>query len=291
MSNYLKLFRVNHYIKNLLIFFPIFFNSSIFDKNLLINSSIAFVIFCLITSVVYVFNDIADIENDRNHPIKRNRPLASGAISIFSAKMSIIVLLTLIFLIEYLCFYYNVFSDSQVIYSSIIIIIYMFLNFIYSLKLKNKAIFDIMILASGFLIRVLYGGFVTSIEISNWLYLTVLSAALFMALGKRRGELRKNKKKSRPVLKFYSDQYLSQFMYLFLTCTMVFYSLWCSIGNQTSNSLLIYSVLFVIFIIMRYSIIIEKDSYADPIDVILNDKELMLSSILYIVYMGVVIYA
>ncbi|MDD3341511.1 MAG: hypothetical protein PHN72_04930 [Bacilli bacterium] len=144
-----------------------------------------------------------------------------------------------------------------------------------------------MILASGFLLRVYFGGVVVDVEISSWLYLTVLSGALYLVIGKRRGELLKNKADARPVLKYYTKEFLDKFMYLFLALTLVFYSLWCTVGG---GNLLIYSLLFVIFIVMRYSLIVEGDSLGDPVDVLFQDKILLVTVLLYGIYMGGVLY-
>lgn len=166
------------------------------------------------------------------------------------------------------------------------------MNVLYSKGLKNIPIIDVMILAFGFVLRVLYGGALTDTEISNWLFLTVLSICMFAGFGKRRNEMIKNKSQSRKVLQEYTKNFLDKSMYLFLSLALVFYSLWCTNGFRfMETNLLTYSVLFVIFIVLKYALTIEQDSYGDPIDVILKDKTLMVVSTIYIVYMVVAIYA
>ncbi len=292
MTKYLKLFRVNHYLKNFLIFFPIFFSTGLFNASMLLKVFFGFIIFCLLSSTIYIFNDIVDVENDKLHPKKKNRPIASGQISIPKAKFIIIALLFIIIIINLSLFFYHIYSISEFIFSSLVLAIYLFLNILYSKGLKNVPIIDILILSSGFLLRVIYGGSIISVEVSSWLYLTVLSISLYMSLGKRKGELNKNGSKSRKVLSYYTKDFLDKFMYVFLTSSIIFYSLWCIQGFQDPNRvlLLMYSVIFVIFIVMKYSLDLENDSLGDPIDVIYSDKILLIVTTLYIVYMGGIIY-
>ena len=162
------------------------------------------------------------------------------------------------------------------------------MNILYSIKLKHVPIVDIFILTLGFLIRVVYGSVSIGVSISNWMYLTVLAVSFYAALGKRRNEYIKNGSKSREVLKYYNKDYLNKFMNTFLTAAIVFYSLW---ANNMNSVFFLISILFVIFILMRYSLIVEGDSFGDPVDVVLNDKLLFFSIITYGLYMGGVLYA
>lgn len=286
MKNYIKLLRVKHYMKNFLVFLPLVFSGNAFNFDKLVPNILGFLVFCLISSVIYIINDIKDINEDRNHPIKKNRPLASNKISIKKAVWILIVLLILSIIIQTIIVqkYYINFN------SFLFIIIYIILNVIYSFGLKNIPVVDILILSLGFIIRVLYGGAITSINISSWLFLTVLSMALYLGLGKRRNELIKNSN-SRKVLSEYNKTFLDKTMYMFLGMTLLFYSLW-TIGENTfvDNNPIIYSILIIIFIVMRYSLIVEGDSFGDPVDVVTSDKILMFSIIFYLIYIGVVLY-
>ena len=157
------------------------------------------------------------------------------------------------------------------------------MNLLYSFGLKNIPIVDVTILAFGFVLRVLYGGLLLDIEISNWLFLTVLSVSFYMALGKRNNELKKLKDgKTRSVLKQYTQEFLDKNMYVFLGLSIVFYSLWATMG--VSGSLFRYSVIFVILIVMKYSLNLEGDSLGDPIDVLLHDYVLIALVVLYGLY-------
>ena len=234
MKNYLKLMRVKHYIKNFLIFLPLIFNGNLFNKNMFLSTCLGFVSFSLLASTIYIFNDLFDYENDRKHPLKKNRPIASGKISKEKAKLLILVLLILSFGLIYGMYLLNFINKTSFLLSLVVMVLYFFINIMYSIKMKHLPIIDIILLALGFVLRVYFGGSICNIEISSWLNLTVLSFSLYLVIGKRKGELEKNKV-SRPVLKYYTVDFLDKFMYSFLTLTLVFYSLWCV--NNLENTI------------------------------------------------------
>lgn len=147
MKKYIKLIRVKHYIKNLLIFLPIIFSQRITDITALTKTLITFILFCISASIIYVVNDIKDIDKDRNHPKKKNRPLASGEISIKQA-IKVIIILSIILICG------MIISFRSNAYVTVVILVYIIMNMLYSMKLKNIPILDITILATGFLIRV-----------------------------------------------------------------------------------------------------------------------------------------
>ena len=143
--------------------------------------------------------------------------------------------------------------------------------------LKNIPIIDIAILASGFVIRVFYGGFISGLAISNWLYLVVTTGSMYMGLGKRRNELNRTTE-SRKVLKYYSVNFLDRNMYVCVALTDVFYALWTL---ELANNVIRWTVPIFIVILMRYSLDIEGNSDGDPVEVILKDKTLIAMTILY----------
>ena len=284
LKNILKLMRIKHYLKYGLIFLPLIFNSQLFEIKPLLMTFYGFISFCLISSAVYVINDIKDVEKDRMHKIKKNRPIASGAISIKEA-----ILLFIVLTISSLCI--NIFIIKE--FSSILLIsLYLILNIMYSLGLKNIPIIDVVILVSGFVIRVIYGASITSIEISKWLYLTVMSGSFFMGFGKRRNEIIKQGNDSRAVLKYYTKDYLDKFMYACLVLTLMFYSLW-SVDTSTTAKFgenMIYTIPLVMIIFMKYCLDIEGNSYGDPVDVITSDKILMCMVGILAISMYILIY-
>lgn len=285
LKNILKLMRVKHWLKNFLVFFPLVFSTQIFHVGKLTTATLGFISMCLITSVVYIINDLKDVEKDRLHPIKKNRPFASGAISINNGLLIMFILLTITILI-------NIFFIKNY-YALTVLLIYLFANIGYSFGLKNVPIIDILILVSGFVIRVVYGSLITNIEISKWLYLTIMSGSFFMGFGKRRNEMIKQGSKSRDVLKYYTKDYLDKFMYVSIILTVVFYSLW-GIDKATilriGNDYIIYTIPLVLVIIMKYSLNIEGDSHGDPVDVITSDKVLLFLSLLFFIMMFLIIY-
>ena len=282
MKKYLKLLRLKSYIKNLLIFLPIFFSKNINDIYLLKKTIIGFAVFSLLSSVVYILNDLKDVEKDKKHPIKCKRPIASGQITKKQAHIAMVVLFIIIFLLIKLFFRDN-------LQTAILLLLYLFLNILYSVKLKEIPIIDITVLAIGFLIRVLFGALIISVQVSNYLYLTILTASFYMAMGKRRNEILKIgiDEETRTVLKAYSNNFLNENMYMFLALAIMFYSLWCV---DMGNKLLMYTVPLAMIIAMKYSLSIEKGSYGDPVDVITNDKILLLLLGVFSVILGVIVY-
>lgn len=268
---YLKLMRIKHYIKNFLIFLPLFFSKEIINNvEKLLYVFIGFLSFCFVSSIVYIINDIFDAPKDRLHETKKYRPIASGKVSV---KNAIVLIIVLIFLSSIsLIFVGNFLNYFGIIY----VLIYLTINFLYSFGLKNVPIVDVAILVSGFLIRLMFGGFLATVEISNWLYLTVMSMAFYLGLGKRRNELIKNGSETRGVLKYYTKNFLDKNMYMFLAITIVFYALWC---NANVNSYIIWTVPIVILILLKYNMNIEKDTYGDPIEIIYSDKVILLLSL------------
>ena len=282
---YIKLLRINHWMKNLLIFLALIFSGGLLNSSLFVISLFGFISFSFMASAVYIFNDINDINNDKYHFIKKRRPLASGKISIKSAIILLIIMVLLSILI-------NIFLIKN-IYGLIVLCIYAILNILYSIYLKKVPLVDVLILVLGFVIRTYYGAFIIDIEISKWLYLTIMMGSFFMSFGKRRNEIIKYKSKYREVLKFYNKDFLDKYMYVSLVLTIVFYSLWSIDSNtilRVGNDYLIYTIPLVFTIAMKYSLDIEKDDYGDPVDIITKDKILMLLSLLLAIIVAIIIY-
>ena len=212
MKRYLKLMRIHHYIKNILVFAALACSGQFFDVEKLSSAVAAFVAFSMVSSVVYIINDIRDREKDRKHPTKCNRPIAAGTVSVKSACVLAAVLLVIAVVCNGVTFH---------ITSTLLLALYFALNLGYSFGLKNIPIVDISILVAGFLIRILYGAFVTGITISNWLYLTVIALSFYFALGKRRNELKQVGGETRKVLKAYPLNFLDKNMGMCLTLANV----------------------------------------------------------------------
>lgn len=294
MKNIIKLIRPKHYIKNFLIFLPLFFSGELNNINKVSVSLLGFISFCLLASVVYVINDLKDIENDKLNPTKKDRPLASGKIKKKEAIIISLILLLLMCFINIVNLKLEYISKNQFILSISLEILYLVLNILYSFGLKNVPIVDIVILASGFIIRIVYGAVITQIEISNWMYLTVMSGAFYLGLGKRRNEVIKQGDKARKVLKKYNKEFLDKYMYVCLTLSIVFYGLWTIDGKNLvrfGNNYMIWTIPLLMIILMKYSLIIEGDSYGDPVDIILKDKFLLSLILLFAIIIIILLYA
>ena len=284
MKNILKELRIHHYTKNLLVFVALACSGCFFDIYKLIPGIWSFLAFCMISSSVYIFNDIHDVEKDRNHPTKCQSPFASGAISLKKGWTMFFVLICLA--VAFNCMAYSLLS-------SVLLLLYFTLNIAYSLGLKDIPILDVTILVSGFLIRVLYGAVMTQIEVSNWLYLTVIASAFYFALGKRRNELKRVETGvTRKVLSFYTEGFLDKNMYMCLGLANTFYALWAMDKGSAGgySKYLIWTVPIVFLIFMKYSLNIEGNSDGDPVEVLVHDKILIALCVIYGLAMCGIIY-
>ena len=283
MKPYVQLFRVKHYFKNGLLFLPLFFSRQLLDGFQFLRACSGAAAFCFMSSAVYIFNDLKDAEKDRQHSRKKHRPLASGAVSASGAAvcMAAFVLLSI---------FLSVLTGN--LRSLLPLLGYGVINILYSLGLKDKPLIDIVILAAGFTIRVVYGAMAVGVAVSDWMYLTVLAASFYMGLGKRRNELKRegNGGETRVVLKHYTYDFLDKNMYVNLALVNTFYALWTMQMNEGSASHLILTVPIVTVLLMRYSLDVEGDSDGDPIEVILNDRVLIFLAALYLACLVLLLY-
>ena len=269
MREYLRLLRPKHTIKNILVILPLVFSGQLLDGRLLGQGICAVLAFCAAASLVYIINDIRDADRDRQHPTKRFRPIASGAVPVSHAAAEG----TLLCGVTAGLFWLGRFPGEAGWYLAA----YLALNLGYSFGLKNVPIVDVAILVSGFLLRMLFGAAATGIAASGWLYLTVTSVSFYLGLSKRRGELRTSHGDTRKVLQYYSDSFLTQNMQMCLTLAVVFYSLW----SMDRGPQLMWTVPLVICICLRYSMTVEGNSDGDPVEVIYQDKALMALGVLF----------
>lgn len=269
LKSILKLIRPNHWIKNFFIFGPMLFSNNFLNLNIIKVNILTFFSFCLISSTVYVMNDIVDVEKDKNHPKKCNRPIAKGDISIKEA-IFLEILLCISSLI--LAFYLN----KSIFF---IVILYLLNNIAYSFKLKKLVIVDVFSIALGFIFRVLAGSFATGVSASSWIILCTLFLSLFLGFGKRRNEviiLGENAGKHRANLSKYTVNFLDKMINISLSCTIVFYSIYCVLGT-TLNSF-VWTSFFVIWGITRYYYLMYSNNEGgNPTELVLKDKQLILS--------------
>jgi len=293
-----------HWIKNLTLFAALIFTGNLYNEALLIKVIWAIVTFNLATSATYIFNDVLDVKRDLLHPIKRYRPIASGRLS---PSFALIVAFTLAVFALSLAkglnplFFFTVAG-------------YLVLQVLYSLGLKNLAIIDILVIAAGFIIRIYAGAFVIDAHLSVWFLLCVISAALFLAAGKRRaelnllpsGETRKSLTNYRRellnsyVTMFGNAAWMSWALFTFFESPRASLPVWLFLAElsraTTVNKLLMVTIPFTIFGIMRYESLIFEGRSEAPEKLLLTDVALISSVVLWlglvvwILYGGVASY-
>jgi 4-hydroxybenzoate polyprenyltransferase len=261
------LMRPKHYIKNGLVALPLLFSGQLFQGRDAVKVLIGIALFSLVSSIVYIFNDIRDVEKDRKHPKKKCRPLASGAVKVWQAYVLGLVLAGIVVLGT---------AAYLTASSAILLVVYLAINIAYSLGLKNIPVIDIAILASGFVIRVLFGASIIDVAVSAWLYLTMLAGAFYASLGKRRNEIMVNGTASRKVNESYTLNFLDKSMYVFLALVLVFYSLWAIDPMGGGKHSLSWTIPVIMLIFLTYGLAIgKKGAMGDPVDMILGNKTLI----------------
>lgn len=306
LRNYLRLLRPRQWIKNFAVFAAIIFSGELFTYSAFETVLLGFVIFCALSSSIYVINDIFDLNKDKLHPFKRFRPLASGDISI-AEGIFIAILLGISSLIAS-------FVISPAFF--LIAVVYIFLQVSYSVILKHIAVIDILALAGGYILRVYAGEILTNYHISVWLLLTTISLSLFLAIGKRRRELTligeetgKRLSEIRRSLSHYSERLLDVYASIFATSTFISYSLFTFLENSRrftiTNDLffpeflpsylqrkwLMLTIIPVVYGLMRYlQDIYEKHEGESPERVLFADKSLLATVVFWAFLVIVIIY-
>lgn len=280
--NYLKLLRPRQWIKNFFVFAPLVFSSSFTDQSQVFLSLLAFVLFCLTSSSVYILNDIVDLDKDRQHPKKKNRPIANGSISVNSA---IILMISLILLVIVISFIFNKLV-------TLFLLLYLINNLLYSLKLKHMILLDVLSISIGFILRVVTGGVVISVELSPWILMCTLFISLFLGFEKRRAEitlLGDDCGLHRTILNDYSIELLDQLTIISTACTLVFYALYSILAYEDSPMYI--TNIFVIYGIFRYKYITSTSTRGgSPTEVVLTDKNIIIDVLLWIISCIVLIY-
>lgn len=284
---YIEALRPRQWIKNLFMFAALFFSKKAFQFELTFLYIIAFFLFCMLTSSVYLLNDVIDRELDKVHPQKKNRPVASGQIPVRNA-------LTLFGILAISSLSLSLLINSKFF---LISLLYFCLNLLYSLYLKRIVIVDIFCIALGFVFRVLAGSVLGNIAISNWIIICTFMLSLFLGFTKRRHELISLNHKAnfhRPILVEYSTYFLDQMISVVTTSTVVFYILY-TVSHETIEKFrtdkLLYTVVFVIYGIFRYLYLVyKKEQGGNPTVMLLTDFPLIVDILLWILCSGLIIY-
>ncbi|ULL13623.1 decaprenyl-phosphate phosphoribosyltransferase [Paenibacillus sp. H1-7] len=270
---YLALMRPRQWTKNLLVFAALIFSIRIADMTMLSHAVAGFVLFCLVSSCVYVLNDYVDRERDRMHPEKKHRPIASGAIQPNSALAFGVGLLAVCLLLAF---------RFQPVFG-FVLTAYFVLNVLYSFRLKHVVIMDLLVIAAGFVLRAIGGGLVIGVPLTPWFLICTLLLALFLAIGKRRHELyllQSDKGAHRQVLEHYSMELLNQMNAIVTTATIMSYSLFTFTSGHTPH--LMWTIVLVLYGIFRYLYLIHIEGKGGrPEKLLLEDKHILLTVVLY----------
>ncbi len=278
--------RPKQWIKNVLIFTALVFDEKLLDVQAFLVTLAGFILFCMITSSVYLLNDITDIQADRQHPKKKNRPIASGALRVSTARWAVLILLLISLPAAYLL------SPGF----CLILLLYLVLNLSYSRWLKHVVIIDVFVLASFYVIRVVAG--LTLIEVtrfSPWLYVVTTLLALYIGLGKRRAELTllsEGAQSHRRVLDGYTLPLLDQYITIVSATTVVAYSLYTfSAPNLPDNHAMMLTIPFAIYGILRYLYLVQTNQGGGaPEEELLTDRPLQIAIILWGMVVILILY-
>ena len=277
MKAIIKLLRPHQYVKNLFIFAPILFAFSFTTVNF-INTLVAFVLFSLIASSVYILNDLMDIQEDKAHPKKKFRPIASGEVSTKTAKYLFITLSSLSLILAFL-FSVKLFS---------VLVAYFLLNISYSLKLKHISIVDIFIISTGFVLRLFAGSVATGIELSMWIIIMTFLLALFLSLAKRRDDvlLSLEGKDTRKNIDGYNLEFVNATMVLMSGVVVVSYILYTiseGVTLRLHTEYLYLTSFFVILGIFRYmQLTFVENNSGSPSKIVVKDTFMKITIILWI---------
>ena len=282
----LKTMRPRHWVKNGLLFIPIVFDKQLTNWPALARTIFGFILFCLLSSVIYIINDLVDLEADRVHPLKKMRPLASGALKISTARAAGIVLTIVVFIP----------ATLLSLEFALIGLTYLVLNLAYSARLKHAPILDVMILASFYVLRVAAGvSLITVHRFSPWLYVFTTFLALYLGIGKRRAELNLlagEANTHRKSLGEYTLPLLDQLILIVSSSAIITYSLYTfSAPNLPANDTMMLTIPFVIYGIFRYLYLLQVKHYGgEPEEVLLKDRPLQATIVLWLLSVLVIFY-
>lgn len=285
-----RLARPVHWVKNLAVFAALIFSGLFFERTIFITVFEAFLALNLATSASYVFNDILDKDRDKQHPTKKNRPIAAGRIEpsmalLYSCTLAITALVIGLSIAEFF---------------AMLLLLYLAIQVMYSLYLKHIAVVDIIIIASGFVLRIYAGAYIINAHLSVWFLLCVIATSLFLASGKRRaefgatggsGQTRKSLSKytkdtlNAYVSMFANSAWMSWALFAFFESPRAAQPLWLFLSEiskaTTVNKLLMITIPVVIFGIMRYEALIFQEKTEAPEKVLLTDPALIISILLW----------
>ena len=290
IKHIIKVARPTHWMKNIFVILPVFFGGAILNTTQAISAALTFMSFSLAASAIYCLNDIIDVDADRAHNVKRHRPIASGAITIPQAygMMTISLLASIVLML--------LLPEGQA-NTITIIITYFLLNVAYCLKLKEYAIIDVCIVASGFVLRILAGGFATGVQLSKWIVLMTFLLTLFLAFAKRRDDVLKMNETGRAPRKNtsrYNLTFINQAITITGTVMLVCYIMYTVspeiIAQFGTDKLYLTSILVILALLRYLQIAVVDEKSGDPVKVVLSDRATQFILMAWVLSFLVLIY-
>ncbi|MFQ5963072.1 MAG: decaprenyl-phosphate phosphoribosyltransferase [Candidatus Scalinduaceae bacterium] len=283
----LHLLRPQEWIKNTFVFAALIFSQQLLNVMDVLKVIGAFVLFCMVSGVIYIINDIFDLEHDRVHPIKKDRPLASGRINISLAWLLAVILVVISM----------TFSFALQPNFMFVLVLYFLINFAYSLYLKGIVIVDVMTLAFGFVLRAIAGGVVIQVPVSSWLIVCTALISLFLGFGKRRHELillDEEAGNHRSILREYSPYFLDQMISVVTASSVIaytFYTMSEEVQEKLHTHYLGLTIPFVLYGIFRYLYLVhQKQGGGNPAQELLADRPLLINGTLWVLAVIVILY-
>ncbi len=290
LANYLRLMRPKQWVKNVFVIVPLIFSKNLFNISLFAESILAFISFCFAASAIYVINDIADRDLDTLHPVKRNRPIASGMVTVNEGWVLSAILLVFSFLLLTL--------GGVRLATGAAIVAYILVNLLYSFALKQIVLVDVFIIAVGFILRIVAGGYAIDVKISSWLIMTTLFISIFLGIAKRRSEFVQitgsPDELSRKVLADYDLSLIDQILSVSAASVIITYALY-TVSERTVRAFgteaLIFTTIFVVYGIFRYLYLVHKMGLGEnPTNILLTDKPMIVNIVLYVLSIVAIIY-
>lgn len=274
MRDIVFLIRPHQWAKNVFVFLPLFFSKHIMEWEYIVQCMIAFIAFCLLASAVYCFNDIHDVEADRKHPVKCKRPIASGSVSVTMGYLVMSICIMASFSLLLIVRYIN--SIEKVIF---LLVAYLIINIAYCLWLKQKSIIDVFVIAVGFVLRVMVGGYATKIWLSEWIILMTFLLSLFLAFAKRRDDVvifERTGIMSRKNTVRYNLEFMNSTLCVVASITMVCYILYTvspEVTQRMDSNYLYLTSIFVLAGVIRYLQLVFVDNKSgSPTKVLMTDR-------------------
>ncbi|MCL5266529.1 MAG: decaprenyl-phosphate phosphoribosyltransferase [Bacteroidetes bacterium] len=278
------------WVKNVFVVVPLIFSKNLFNVSLFSQSFLTFLSFCMAASSIYIVNDIADRKLDTVHPVKKKRPIASGEVSAGAGLATSVALMIISFLLLSL--------GKVSLGSWLAISAYVVVNLFYSFALKKVVLIDVFVIAVGFILRILAGGYAIDVKISSWLIMTTLFIAIFLGIAKRRGEFVQmegsSSEMARKVLADYDLSLIDQILSVSAASVIIAYALY-TVSERTVHAFgteaLIFTTIFVVYGIFRYLFLIHKMGLGEnPTGVILADKPMIINIVFYVISLVAIIY-